>query len=190
MKHYLLAICLLLLSACANLPPAIEDPPLFDLSYNQATQDIAHFKNAPVRWGGVVIDVENEQNASFVKVLYYPLNRYGRPQLDEPSAGRFLFTSTEFLDPAIYTKDTEITVAGTIAGDVERTVGRKTLRLPLILSTTIHLWPAYVQSNYYGYGGYGGYGWGDYGGGYPYWGGYGGYGYYPYWGGYYRSHRH
>jgi outer membrane lipoprotein len=180
MKRHLLSICILLLSACSNLPPLIEDPPLFDISYSQATPNIAHYKDAPVRWGGVIIGVENEQNFSLVQVLYYPLNSYGRPRLDEPNEGRFLIKSPEFLDPAVYTKDTEITVAGTLKGDIERTVGNKTLRLPLISSTVIHLWPAYVPGGYYGYGGFGY--------GYPY---YGYYGYYPYyWGGYYWPYRY
>ena len=180
MKRHLLSICILLLSACSNLPPAIEDPPLYDISYSQATRNIAQYKDAPVRWGGVVIDVENEQNFSLVQILYYPLNSYGRPRLDKPNEGRFLIKTPEFLDPAVYTKDTEITVAGTLKGDIERTVGNKTLRLPLISSTVIHLWQAYVLDNNYGYGGFGY--------GYPW---YGYYPYYPYyWGGYYWPYRY
>jgi outer membrane lipoprotein len=180
MKQHLLSICILLLSACSNLPPAIRDAPLFDISYSQASQDISHYKDAPVRWGGIVIDVENEQNFSLVQVLYYPLNSYGRPQLDKANEGRFLIKSPEFLDPTVYTKDTEITVAGTLKADIKRTIGNKTLRLPLISATVIHLWPAYTPDNYYGYGG-SGYG-------YPY---YGYYGYYPYyWGGYYWPYRY
>ena len=172
MNRHFLSICILLLSACSNLPPAIEDPPLYDLSYSEATRNIAQYKEAPVRWGGVIIDVENEQNFSLVQVLCYPLNYYGRPQLSKSNAGRFVIKSPEFLDPAVYAQDTEITVAGTLKGDIERTVGNKTLRLPLISSRIMHLWPAYVPVNYYGYGGYGGFGYG-----YPY---YGYYGYYPY----------
>ena len=168
MKSYLFSLYLLL-AACSNLPPAIENPPLYDISYSEATRNIANYKDAPVRWGGAVIDVENEQNFSLVQVLYYPLNSYGRPQLDRPNEGRFLIKSHEFLDPAVYTKNTEITVAGTLKGDIERTVGNKSLRLPMISAKVIHLWPAYVQGNYYGYGGFGY--------GYPY---YGYYGYYPY----------
>jgi len=181
MKRHLLSICILLLSACSNLPRLIEDPPLFDISYRQATPNIAHYKDAPVRWGGVVIGVENEQNFSLVQVLYYPLNSYGRPRLDKPNEGRFLIKSPEFLDPAVYIKDTEITVAGTLKGDIERKVGNKTLRLPLISSTVIYLWPAYIPGSYYGYGGFGY--------GYPY---YGYYGYYPYYwgGGYYWPYRY
>jgi outer membrane lipoprotein len=171
MKLYLFVIYLLL-AACSNLPPAIEDPPLFDLSYNEAVQNIARYKEAPVRWGGTVIDVENEQNFSLIQVLYYPLNSYGRPQLDNPNGGRFVIKSPEFLDPAVYTKNSEITVAGRLKGDIERAVGKKYLRLPMISATVIHLWPAYAPS-YYGYGSFG-YG---YPYGYPY---YGYYGYYPF----------
>ncbi len=169
MKQCLLVICLLL-NACSNLPPAITNPPLFDISYTQAIQGIAHYKDAPVRWGGIIIDVENEQNFSLVQVLYYPLNGDGRPQTDQLNEGRFLIKSPEFLDPAVYTKNTEITVAGTLTGDLERTIGKKTMRLPLITATTIHLWPVYVYDNYYqGFG----YGYNPYYGGYPYyWGNY------------------
>ena len=176
MKPYLLSICLLL-AACSNLPPLIENPPLYDISYSEATRNIAHYKDAPVRWGGVVIDVENEQNFSLVQVLYYPLNSYGRPRLDKPNDGRFLIKSPDFLDPAVYTKNTEITVAGTLKGDIERVVGSKSLRLPMISAKIIHLWPAYVPGNYYGYGGYG---YGGFGYGNPYYGYYGYYPYYPY----------
>jgi outer membrane lipoprotein len=171
MRQYLLAFCLLL-NACSSLPPAISSPPLFDISYSQAIRDIAKYKNAPVRWGGVIIDVENEQNFSLVQVLYYPLNGDGSPQTDQLNEGRFLIKSPEFLDPAIYTKDTEITVAGVLTGDLERTIGKKVMRLPLISATTIYRWPVYVHDNYYdGFG----YGYNPYYGGYPY-----------YWGNYYR----
>ena len=182
MRRHLLLIFISLVSACSNLPPAIEDPPLYDISYSQAIRNISQFKEAPVRWGGVVIDVENEQNFSLVQILYYPLNSYGRPRLDKQNEGRFLIKSPQFLDPAVYTKDTEITVAGTLKGDIERKVGNKTLRLPLISSTVIYLWPDYVPGNYYGYGGYGGFGYG-----YPY---YGYFGYPYYWSGYYWPYRY
>jgi outer membrane lipoprotein len=47
----------------------------------------------------------------------------------------------------------------------------------MISAKIIHLWPAYVPGNYYGYGGYG---YGGFGYGNPYYGYYGYYPYYPY----------
>lgn len=174
MNRYLILLCLFV-SACTNLPPAIEDAPEIDISYNQAHQNIANYKHAKVRWGGVIVDVENEQHFSLVQVLLYPLNSYGRPKLDKPNEGRFLIKSSDFRDPAVYEKDTELTVAGTLIEDVERKIGNKTLRLPVIAANVIHLWPKYEPQDDYGYPGYGfgGFGYGYY----PY---YGGFGYYPY----------
>lgn len=183
MKYHLLITCLIL-TACTNLPPNIADPPAFDLSYVEAITNINKFKNAPVRWGGTIVDVENEPSYSAIQILVYPLGSYGRPDVDEPSQGRFVVKSAEFLDPAVYTKNTSITVAGILDGDTERKVGNKALRLPLVVAKNIHLWPEQTYNSYYG--GYGGFGYGGGFGYYPYSGFYGPYPYY--WGGYYRPY--
>lgn len=142
MKPYLLLSCLLL-SACTALPPAVENAPALQLSYQQVSRDINSFKDAPVRWGGVIIGVENQEQASLMQVVFHPLDYSGRPQLHRPGEGRFVVKSAEFLDPAVYAKNKEITVAAVITGDIERTVGKRTIQVPLLSATAIHLWPAY-----------------------------------------------
>jgi outer membrane lipoprotein len=171
-----------LLGACAGLPQKVKDVPVTDTSYSEAVQDLDHYGETPVRWGGVIVEVENEEDFTLLHILNYPLNYTGRPQVDKNSAGRFVVKSPQFLDPAVYAKDKEITVAGVIEGEIERTIGKKTVRLPLISSTAMYLWPAYRSTPGYGYGyGYGGYGFSPYLGygfyGRPYWGGMFG----PYW---------
>ncbi len=155
MKPYLYLSCFLL-GACTSLPQAIKNVRVVDIPYAQVTQNIDSYKDVPVRWGGVIIDVENEENLSLVQALFYPLNYLGRPQLDEPHGGRFVIKSTQFLDPVIYAKDKEITVVGTLNGSIERTVGKNVIQVPLLLSTVTHLWPEYYHKDYYDYGGYGG----------------------------------
>jgi outer membrane lipoprotein len=186
MRLYLLSLCVFL-TACAGLPAAVKNVPVSKLSYKQASADPNSYKGTPVRWGGVIIEVENEENHTLVQVLSYPLDYSGRPQSTKQSEGRFVVKSTEFLDPAVYKKDREITVAGELEGDIERQIGKKTVRLPLLSSMALHMWPVYLASPYgYGYGGYGGYGgWGPWGMS-PY--GYGFYGSPFYWGGYYRPY--
>lgn len=168
MKHYFLLLCLFMVG-CSSLPSNIENPPAFDLGYSYAVQDSARFKNIPVRWGGVIAEVENQQNATLMQILLYPLNSWGRPMLDEQPQGRFVVKSASFLDPLVYSKNSEITVAGTLNGSITRTIGKKEISLPLVVSTTLYLWPVYTYNNYYGYGGYGGFG---------SYGGFGGFGYY------------
>ena len=179
MRPYFFLSCLLL-GACTSLPQGMKDARVVDIPYIQASQNIDSHKDVPVRWGGVIIDVENEENFSLVQVLFYSLNYSGRPQLDEPHGGRFVIKSTEFLDPVVYAKDKEITVVGTLNGDIERTVGKKVLQVPLIQSTATHLWPEYQNNHYGGYGGYGPYYYGSYGHPYFFRGGWGRY-YRPYW---------
>jgi outer membrane lipoprotein len=186
MKRFILLIYLLL-TACSSLPPTIENPPAFDLLYNSVTQDPTHYKNMSVRWGGIIAEIENEQNTSFIQVLLYPLNNYGRPLLNEQPQGRFVVKSDKFLDPLVYAKKSEITVAGMLTGGINRTIDKKIITLPLVSASTIHLWPDYNYGNYYGgygypygyypYGGFGGFGGGYYG--FPNYGWRGGY--YPYW---------
>jgi outer membrane lipoprotein len=161
MRFHLTLACLFL-SACSGLPSAVKNVPVKDVSYNEASQNPDAYKGTPVRWGGVIIDVDNEQNYTLVQVLSHPLTFSGRPDVAKPSGGRFVIKSSEFLDPAVYEKDREITVAGILEGDIERTVGKKTVRVPLVSSTAHYLWPVYQNvpyggsfGPYFGYGYYG-----------------------------------
>ncbi len=162
MKRCRLILCLLL-SACVGLPSAIEKAPAVQLSYDQVIRDISSYIGVPVRWGGIVVDVENEKHFSLVQVVFYPLDYSGRPQLYKLGEGRFVVKSPEFLDPAVYSKDKEITVAGIIDGNIEQTVGKRVIQVPLLSVTAIHLWPSYpnyYDNRYYGpspYFGYPGY---------------------------------
>ena len=150
MKICLSLFCLLL-GACTNMPKTIQNMNVVDITYSQASQNIESHRNVPVRWGGIIIDVENEEDFSLIQVLSYPLNFSGRPQLDDSHGGRFVIKSTEFLDPMVYAKDNQISVVGTLDGDIQRTVGKKIIQVPLIQSMGIHLWPK-RQNNHYGFG--------------------------------------
>ena len=162
----------ILLSACSGLPPKIENALWEDVDYSQAHENSKRFTGLPIRWGGTIVHVTNEEEYSEIQVLYYPLNVYGRPSLRQPNGGRFLMQSDKFLDPAIYLKGAEITIAGTLSGEIDRKVGNKTIKLPLISSAQSHLWPVYKDKPHLYYSGFGPYSY---------------YGYSPYYWSYHRS---
>ncbi|MDP1559461.1 MAG: Slp family lipoprotein [Nitrosomonas sp.] len=87
-----------------------------------------------------------------MQVLFYPLDYYGRPQLNKPSEGRFVIKSPEFLDPMVYATNRGVIAVGTIAGDIERMADTKRIWVPLITTTptAIYLWPINYRNNYYG----------------------------------------
>ena len=185
MRLYLFLFCLFL-GGCTGLPKAMRDANVTDVTYTEGSQNIDSHKDVLVRWGGIIIDVENEENFSLVQALFYPLSYSGRPQPDKPNEGRFVIKSKEFLDPVVYAKDMEITVIGKLNGNIQRMVGKKAIQVPLIQSMAIHLWPK-DQNSYYGHGPYyGGYGpsfglYGPYTHPFLFRGGWGGGYYRPYW---------
>ncbi len=138
-------------TGCSNLPVAIKQAPDPEIQIQQVQNDIGAYNGSAVRWGGTVIDVDNQKDSSWVQVLYYPLKGYGRPILTQPAQGRFIIRSKEFLDPAVYSKGTRITIAGTLNGETERFVGKQKVKLPVVSLNQAYLWPKYNASNYYGY---------------------------------------
>jgi outer membrane lipoprotein len=176
MRSHLIVVACLFLSACGGLPSAVRNVPVKDVPVREASENPNLVAGTSVRWGGLIMNVDNEKNHTLVQVLSYPLNFYGLPEVTKPSQGRFVMKTSEFLDPAVYEKDRQITVAGVLQGDIEVEVGNKTILVPLLAAKAHHLWPVYqnVPSGY-GYGP-GGYGYGGYGPAPYYWGG----SYWPY----------
>lgn len=155
----LIFISIFFLQACSNLPANIKNAPKADVQLHQVLANSDNFKNNPVRWGGTIIDVDNEPDTTKMQILLYPLNFYGRPILSRTALGRFIAVSKQFLDPAIYTKGTEITVAGSLQGTMQKKVGEKSVTVPVVAIDEQHIWPAYSRSyynndSYYGYPNY------------------------------------
>ena len=140
MKLHLLMFCLIL-GACTSLPQVMKDASVTDVTYTQAIQNIDVHNNTIVRWGGVIISVENNEDHTLIQALFYPLSHLGRPQPSKLNGGHFIVRSKEFIDPVIYANKKEITVVGTLNGKIKRKVGERTIRVPFIQSTAIHLWP-------------------------------------------------
>ena len=97
-------------------------------------------KGKIVLWGGRIIQTTNLKDGSEIIVLETPLDFLGLPDEAESSRGRFIARSTEFLDPAIYSPDRKITLAGKIVGAEERTLGETTYRYPVADIQELYLW--------------------------------------------------
>ncbi|MBU2571285.1 MAG: Slp family lipoprotein [Gammaproteobacteria bacterium] len=163
---WLILFSALILPGCSSLPVAIQNAPVPDIKYTETIDRIDTYKNYRVRWGGTIIQVDNEENLSRLQILHYPLDRFGRPQTDQETAGRFILETPEFYDPAVYRKNTQITAAGILKGSDSLKIGNKSLTVPVVEIQTIHRWPERTQRDCrcdFGAGfGYGPYPWGFY----------------------------
>lgn len=130
----------LFLVGCSNVPVAIKDAPQPDWQLGQVKQKPAQHQGEAIRWGGQIIKVENTDEGSVLHVVQFPLNSFGRPDIDMRSQGRFLAQTTEFIDPYIYKSGTLITVAGTVSGDKTITIDKKTMTIPVVTIGETYRW--------------------------------------------------
>jgi outer membrane lipoprotein len=89
--------------------------------------------------GGYILQTVNETDGSRITVLQAPLDSQNRPKSSDLSEGRFMVSSSEFLDPVIYGKERRITVGGKVIGNQERKLGNLTYVYPVIEAMEIHL---------------------------------------------------
>ncbi|MEJ2324804.1 MAG: Slp family lipoprotein [Nitrospirota bacterium] len=89
------------------------------------------------------------------EVVQNPLDRYGAVTNEDVSGGRFLVRSGRFLDPLIYEKGREVTVAGVLKGSTKRRMDGASYTYPVLEPREIYLWREeeyYYGPGYYPYG--------------------------------------
>lgn len=146
-----LCLGLLLLSACATsrLPEAIREPPPVDQSLTEVRENVAAHVGQRVRWGGRIAGVENRANETWLDIVARPLDSDGHPRRGDDSLGRFIARVDGFLDPAVYTKGREVTVAGTVERSITRSIGDYPYSYVVVKADTTNLWEPRVERRAY-----------------------------------------
>jgi outer membrane lipoprotein len=129
------------LSACASIPESLRGdyPPLPTVDTVRAQPQA--YIGQEVRWGGVIIGVENLSERSVLEILAYPLDKSARPKIDESSLGRFLLHVQGFVDPATYLQKREVSAVGRIKAVETRKIGEYAYHYPVLEARALHLWP-------------------------------------------------
>ncbi len=144
-----LAIAALALMGCqSGIPLEIREEPAGAPTIVQVQQTATQFQNAPVRWGGKIVKVENKAQDTWVEVIQKALDDDGRPKDEDDSMGRFLIRSSEFLDPVIYRADRFLTVRGSVEGLLEQKIGERPYSYPVLKPQRLYLWEAAPKNLY------------------------------------------
>ena len=93
-----------------------------------------------VMFGGDIISCIPFADRTEVEIIQKPLGSRSIPKDTDDSAGRFLFVSKSFLDPAVYSPGRVITVIGVVRGSGKRSIGSISYRYPIIEEVEHHLW--------------------------------------------------
>ncbi len=158
-----------LLTACSpvlNRELMREGTRDFSLSYLRETPEV--FKGKIFILGGLIFETKLTEKGSQVEALFVPVNSYGYLKSGAYREGRFLAVypkSKGILDPLIYKKGREITLAGEFIEARKSKIDEMEYVFPVFEIREVYLWDE--RRDYYGPGYYPYY--------YPY------YRSYPYW---------
>jgi outer membrane lipoprotein len=167
-------LCLLGAAGCVSYPISKEfreqAQATKDLSFLTIWQSPETYKGRMVIWGGKILKTINETNGGSIYVLQAPLDDQERPKSTKLSQGRFIITSSGFLDPEVYRAGAKITIAGELSGTETQNVGKIGYAYPVVMLRDVYFWrpeAAVLASPYpwgWGWNGtYWQYGDGDYG---------------------------
>mgnify|MGYP000900013871 FL=1 len=156
---------LILATACAPFPQNLMRDAQLAVSVSDVQKEPDRYRGEVVIWGGVILETINRKSETVLKVMQTELDFQKRPRNVDKSSGRFMVRYEGFLDPYIYSKGREITIAGVFIGKEEQNIGEILYAYPVLEAQEIRLWEERQDPQY----------WGP-----PYWWGYP----YPWWPGY------
>jgi len=145
-----LIFMLLVGTGCASKPAStISLAVVDDVSLTQARDDSDGYLGSMVRWGGVVTEVENKVDETWVFLVSRALKDNEKPITDGQSEGRFIASFSGFVDPLVYKVGRPLTVVGTIEGNMLRAIGEYDYSFPVVTVRDSHLWADPVKTRVY-----------------------------------------
>jgi outer membrane lipoprotein len=130
------------LFGCAKtFPPKTMETVDRNIRFSALQKNPSAFEGKSVLLGGVIIETQPHSEKTVLVISQRELNFNQNPVADEKSKGRFMVSTTEFLDPAIYRKGRKVTVIGRVTGEVIRPIDGVPYRYPVLQKVSLHLWP-------------------------------------------------
>lgn len=115
------------------------------LTFAQLRANPDAYQDRTVILGGELLQTHNVQEGTRLEILQKPLDHYERPQFTDLTQGRFMAHCAGYLDPAIYKRGREITIAGRVLGAQKGRIGEGDYIYPLVSCLEVYLWPEPVQ---------------------------------------------
>ncbi|MEL0067944.1 MAG: Slp family lipoprotein [Gammaproteobacteria bacterium] len=160
-RRLFLLYTLFMITACASVPMAIEgDNFQTQLTPSTVSSEPSQHIGTSVRWGGVIVEVVNNDQETWVEILALPLSDSAKPYGERTgSLGRFIAKTNDFLDPEVYQKGLKFTVTGQVSETIQGKVGERDYTYATVDVKSHYLWPRvnmyrsyYVTPGYWFYG--------------------------------------
>jgi outer membrane lipoprotein len=156
-KIFVISAVLLIVAACSPvLHRNVMDQGTRDVHFKQLRESPDEYKGKLFILGGVIVETRFTATGSMIEALSVPVNSLGYLHEAEHSQGRFLALypqSSGLLDPVIYRKGREITLAGEFVEARKGKIDEMEYVYPVFEIREIYLWEEqkdyYVNQYYY-----------------------------------------
>ena len=144
-----------------------RDAAVKDLRFNQLMNNTEVYSNNMFIFGGIIAETKITGKGTEIEVVQSPLDSFGNIIDEDVSEGRFIITTSKYLDPLIYREGRAITVAGVLSGSKKGLIGEIEYTYPVFDAREIYLFkeeepflypypywydPFYYPPFYYPYG--------------------------------------
>lgn len=111
-----------------------------DVPFSNIKAETDKYKGTTFILGGIIVSTKNTEEGSIIEAVQTPVDRYGSIIDSDISSGRFLAIERGHLDPLIYKKGREITIAGELVGSRKKKAGEIEYAYPFFEIKEIYLW--------------------------------------------------
>ncbi|EMQ2875871.1 Slp family lipoprotein [Vibrio navarrensis] len=133
-------VALFTVSACSSLPEELNarnesvltDYKTFAEQQGQVAEE--------VRLGGVIAKVDNLSDKTRVELVNLPINKQGKPDIDQEPSGRFVVYLPGYLEPVVFSQGRLMTVVGQAGGEEQGKIGDYDYVFPVIQAYGHRLW--------------------------------------------------
>ena len=110
------------------------------VTFSELRSDPDRYKGKWIMLAGVIAGTKNAKEGTFIEVLQKPMGRRGQPLDTDATEGRFIISTPQFLDAAVYHPGRLITVVGEVAGLKVQPLGEIEYRYPVVTVKELRLW--------------------------------------------------
>ncbi|MDX9714833.1 MAG: Slp family lipoprotein [Dissulfurispiraceae bacterium] len=140
MKGLLIILMLMLASGCSHvISKDIRQTADPQPSHETLFGSPERFAGRVVIVGGIIASSSNTDEGTYIEVVSKPLTHTGRPEKTDATYGRFLILYPGFLETSSYSKNREITAAGTVNGIRKQKLGEIEYNYLFITAREIYL---------------------------------------------------
>ena len=140
---------LLLVGGCApRFSQAALDHVDHTITFKELRSDPDRYKGKWVMLAGVIVNTKNTKEGSFIEVLQRPMDHSGQPLDTDDTEGRFIISSVQFLDAAVYHGGRLISVIGEVMGLKVQPLGEIEYRYPVVEARELQLWEPSAGSRF------------------------------------------